>query len=111
MAVCLLLIQEQARWQRDVTMAKHARQQRLVEIRVTPRHLVPDTNCFIDHLGGVKRLLTSQRFMLVVPIIGERCCFFFFFYIRHALLHSFSHIAHVTSHKQRTPMYLMINIF
>ena len=53
-------------------MAQHEHQRR-VEISVTPRYLVPDTNCFIEHLHSIKRLLQAQKYMLIVPIIGTVC--------------------------------------
>ncbi|XP_022794858.1 telomerase-binding protein EST1A-like [Stylophora pistillata] len=34
-----------------------------------PTYLVPDTNCFVDHLDGVKAIVASQEFTLVVPLI------------------------------------------
>ena len=62
-------MQAKAQQQRDATMARHEHQRR-VEISVTPRYLVPDTNCFIEHLHSIKRLLQAQKYMLIVPIIG-----------------------------------------
>ena len=62
-------MQAKAQQQRDATMAQHEHQRR-VEISVTPRYLVPDTNCFIEHLHSIKRLLQAQKYMLIVPIIG-----------------------------------------
>jgi hypothetical protein len=42
-----------------------------VEMKVRPRYLVPDTNCFIDHLESLQQL---NSFTLMVPLVGE-CCF------------------------------------
>ena len=36
-----------------------------------PTYLVPDTNCFVDHLDGLKAIVASQVFTLVVPLIGK----------------------------------------
>lgn len=36
-----------------------------------PTYLVPDTNCFVNHLEGVKAIVASQDFTLVVPLIGK----------------------------------------
>lgn len=36
-----------------------------------PLFLVPDTNGFIDHLGGLKRLLQCGTYIIVVPLIGK----------------------------------------
>ncbi|KAG7249008.1 hypothetical protein CRUP_032155 [Coryphaenoides rupestris] len=40
-----------------------------VELEVRPYFLVPDTNGFIDHLDGLKTLLQSTVYILVVPLI------------------------------------------
>jgi hypothetical protein len=42
-----------------------------VEMKVRPRYLVPDTNCFIDHLESLQQL---NSFTLMVPLVGECCC-------------------------------------
>lgn len=36
-----------------------------------PAYLVPDTNCFVDHLDGLRAIVASQAFTLVVPLIGK----------------------------------------
>ncbi|XP_078121480.1 telomerase-binding protein EST1A [Sander vitreus] len=41
----------------------------LLELEVRPLFLVPDTNGFIDHLGGLKRLLQCGTYIIVVPLI------------------------------------------
>lgn len=38
----------------------------------SPNHLVLDTNCFIDYLHHIKKLLDSKSFTLVVPLIGKK---------------------------------------
>ncbi|KAM9728033.1 telomerase-binding protein EST1A [Menidia menidia] len=40
-----------------------------LELEVRPLFLVPDTNGFIDHLGGLKRLLQCGIYIIVVPLI------------------------------------------
>lgn len=42
-----------------------------LELEVRPLFLVPDTNGFIDHLGGLKTLLQSGTYIIVVPLIGK----------------------------------------
>ena len=42
-----------------------------LELEVCPVFLVPDTNAFVDHLAGLKALLLSSTYILVVPLIGE----------------------------------------
>lgn len=36
-----------------------------------PTYLVADTNCFVDHLDGLKAIVGCQAFTLIVPLIGE----------------------------------------
>ncbi|XP_034405570.1 telomerase-binding protein EST1A isoform X5 [Cyclopterus lumpus] len=40
-----------------------------LELEVRPLFLVPDTNGFIDHLGGLKKLLQCGTYIIVVPLI------------------------------------------
>nr|XP_055063990.1 telomerase-binding protein EST1A [Misgurnus anguillicaudatus] len=40
-----------------------------LEIEIRPFYLVPDTNGFIDHLDGLRKLLTCGMYILVVPLI------------------------------------------
>ncbi|XP_056140451.1 telomerase-binding protein EST1A isoform X2 [Lampris incognitus] len=40
-----------------------------LELEVRPLFLVPDTNGFIDHLDGLKKLLQTGSYILVVPLI------------------------------------------
>ncbi|KAM4544896.1 telomerase-binding protein EST1A [Odontesthes bonariensis] len=40
-----------------------------LELEVRPLFLVPDTNGFIDHLGGLKKLLECGTYIIVVPLI------------------------------------------
>ena len=45
--------------------------ERLMTIEIHPLFLIPDTNCFIDHLKGIQKLLQSERYTLVVPLVGK----------------------------------------
>jgi hypothetical protein len=36
---------------------------------VRPRLLVPDTNCFIDHLAALQKL--THVYTLMVPLVGK----------------------------------------
>ncbi|XP_072514511.1 telomerase-binding protein EST1A [Salminus brasiliensis] len=40
-----------------------------LELEIRPFYLVPDTNCFIDHLEGLRKLLACGTYILVVPLI------------------------------------------
>lgn len=43
-----------------------------LELEVRPLFLVPDTNGFIDHLDGLKKLLQCGTYIIVVPLIGKK---------------------------------------
>lgn len=43
-----------------------------LELEVRPLFLVPDTNGFIDHLEGLKKLLQCGIYIIVVPLIGKK---------------------------------------
>ncbi|XP_070572544.1 telomerase-binding protein EST1A-like [Ptychodera flava] len=38
-------------------------------LEVRPVYIVPDTNCFIDHLKGVQMIVDSKRYTLIVPLV------------------------------------------
>ncbi|VDI27240.1 protein SMG6 [Mytilus galloprovincialis] len=40
-----------------------------IEVEIHPIFLVPDTNCFIDHLPGLKKLILSKKFTITVPLV------------------------------------------
>ena len=40
-------------------------------VTVKPRYLVPDTNCFIDMLACVQRLVDTRQFVIAVPLTGK----------------------------------------
>ncbi|XP_018574342.1 telomerase-binding protein EST1A isoform X2 [Anoplophora glabripennis] len=40
-----------------------------VHMEVRPKYLVPDTNCFIDHLDGIRTIAQSHCYTLMVPIV------------------------------------------
>lgn len=48
-----------------------------LEIEIRPFYLVPDTNGFIDHLEGLRKVLASGTYILVVPLIGMAISIFF----------------------------------
>jgi protein SMG6 len=47
---------------------------RAIQLEIRPIYLVPDTNCFIDHLFGIQRLLALRKFTIIVPLVGELIC-------------------------------------
>ena len=40
------------------------------EIHITPKYLVPDTNCYVDRLPSIKALVDTAHFTVAVPLIG-----------------------------------------
>lgn len=42
-----------------------------LEMEVRPRFLVPDTNCFIEHLDLIKALVNSTPYTVMVPLVGK----------------------------------------
>ena len=42
-----------------------------MELEITPVFLIPDTNCFIDHLAGLCKLVNTRKYTVVIPLIGE----------------------------------------
>ena len=41
------------------------------EMRITPKYLVPDTNCFVDMLTSIKTLVQRGEFIVAVPLVGK----------------------------------------
>ena len=41
------------------------------EVVVCARHLVPDTNGFVDQLPSIRTLVACGHFILAVPLVGE----------------------------------------
>ena len=40
------------------------------EIHIAPKYLVPDTNCYVDLLPSIKKLVNTTHFTVAVPLIG-----------------------------------------
>ena len=43
--------------------------QRRLELEIRPRFIIPDTNCFIDHLNLIDKILSSYHYIVVVPLL------------------------------------------
>ena len=41
-------------------------------LEINPQYLVPDTNCFIDHLPGLQYIVESRYFTVVIPLVGKQ---------------------------------------
>lgn len=44
---------------------------RLIEIEVVPRFIVLDTNCFVNYLPIIYKLIKQGRFIIIIPLIGK----------------------------------------
>lgn len=51
-----------------------------VHIEVRPKYLVPDTNCFIDHLNKLRIISEAHVYTLMVSLVGK---WFFFYKVGH----------------------------
>lgn len=40
-----------------------------VKLEICPKNLVPDTNCFIDHLNLIKRIIRSEKYKICMPLV------------------------------------------
>ncbi|GBN04942.1 Telomerase-binding protein EST1A, partial [Araneus ventricosus] len=59
--------QEQHKAQAQAVLQNH--QSRPILLEVKPRYLVPDTNCFIDHLCHFRNILSSTNYHVVIPLV------------------------------------------
>ncbi|GFQ74680.1 hypothetical protein TNCT_681411 [Trichonephila clavata] len=59
--------QEQQKAQLQAVLQNN--QSRPIVLKIKPRYLIPDTNCFIDHLNHFKNILASTNFHVVIPLI------------------------------------------
>ncbi len=41
------------------------------EVVITPKYLVPDTNCFVDMLPAIQALVQRKDFIVAVPLTGR----------------------------------------
>ncbi|GFT26963.1 telomerase-binding protein EST1A [Nephila pilipes] len=60
---------EQEQQKAQVQAVLQNNQSRPVVLEITPKYLVPDTNCFIDHLCHFKNILSSTNFHVVIPLV------------------------------------------
>lgn len=48
---------------------QETRQKRPTVVEIRPRYLIPDTNCFINHLEDIRKVAKASQFILVVPLV------------------------------------------
>ncbi|PIK60561.1 putative telomerase-binding protein EST1A isoform X2 [Apostichopus japonicus] len=69
----LLLEQKQKQAQRQEVIERQRTQRDLV-IEINARYLIPDTNCFIDHLPAIEELVACQRYLGNNDDLILKCC-------------------------------------
>ena len=52
-------------------LSKHKQQQVIPRHEITPKYIVPDTNCFLSHLELIQNIYTTSSLQLSVPLIGR----------------------------------------
>ncbi|CAF0768507.1 unnamed protein product [Brachionus calyciflorus] len=62
-------LQEQQKQEEQMQSLVQANLQRQIELEIRPKFIVADTNCFIDHLNLIDRILNSNHFVLIVPLL------------------------------------------
>ncbi|KAL3856196.1 hypothetical protein ACJMK2_010974, partial [Sinanodonta woodiana] len=62
-------VEQQAKQQENLQKLLEKNRHRLIELEIRPLFLVADTNCFIDHLSSIVKLLRSKRYTIVVPLV------------------------------------------
>ena len=61
-----------------------------LEMEVRPRYVIPDTNCFIEHLDIIKVLVTNTPYTVMVPLVGK----FLFLLLNSNVIASLEDICH-----------------
>ena len=67
----LRLQEEKEKHQQSLQRVLRSGEVRPIQLEISPVFLVPDTNCFIDHLMDIQTLLNCKRFTIVVPLVGK----------------------------------------
>lgn len=62
-------VQEQQKKELEAHAIFEANQQRPIELEIRPKFIVADTNCFIDHLNLIERILNTSYFIVIVPLL------------------------------------------
>lgn len=57
----------------QAVLVEHSSKPTLV-LEINPQYLVPDTNCFIDHLPDLQYIVESKDFTIVIPLVGKFAC-------------------------------------
>lgn len=60
---------EQQSQEKKIQSLLEANSQRQIELEIRPKFIVADTNCFIDHLQLIDRILSTNYYILIVPLL------------------------------------------
>lgn len=60
---------EQQKQEKKLQTLVEANTQRQIELEIRPKFIVADTNCFIDHLNLIDRILETNYYILIVPLL------------------------------------------
>ena len=52
------------------SVLSEAASRKISEIHIAPKYLVPDTNCYVDLLPSIRRLVDTTHFIVAVPLTG-----------------------------------------
>jgi len=61
--------QETEQHQESMNAILASNRQAKLELEVRPLFLIPDTNCFIDHMTWLTKFLATKKYTLVVPLV------------------------------------------
>ncbi|GAB1608422.1 telomerase-binding protein EST1A-like isoform X2 [Argonauta hians] len=62
-------VEKQSRHQQNIQALLRKQRNCCVEIEIQPQYLIPDTNCFIDHLTALQKLIFCENYTISVPLI------------------------------------------
>ncbi|XP_041347433.1 telomerase-binding protein EST1A-like [Gigantopelta aegis] len=62
-------VEEQRKLEENAKAIVDENRHHVIELEIHPIFLVPDTNCFIDHLDPLCAILQSKKFTLVIPLV------------------------------------------
>lgn len=60
---------EQAQREKKHEILLESSTQRRLELEIRPKFIVPDTNCFVDHLNLIDKLLMTNYYIIIVPLL------------------------------------------
>ncbi|CAH1802167.1 unnamed protein product, partial [Owenia fusiformis] len=62
-------VKQQQEHQLNINAILESSRDHRIQITIRPVFLVPDTNCFIDHLATITAILNSKKYKLILPLV------------------------------------------